>query len=264
MKTKPWSLIILALLHILAPVGNLVLNALRSGRTLGQQWTYWFEILPKPLLLIYLVIPVLAGIFIYVCKRWSYWAYLGCLVVVLASNIYSYMTNMNLNTLLLLIVVVVVDLLVVAYFVVPSVQKVYFDPRTRWWEAAPRYHFNHMGAVNGEKAFVKSISQGGLLLSSAPAMNENDDVVVAWDFQGQHVEVKGKVVYKLQHGEIPQYGVRFDHGEESDRQVKELILRLHNEGLIVTERLPGPEDGFGMWLKKLVTRGEGLFPKMRT
>ncbi|MFV3408452.1 PilZ domain-containing protein [Bdellovibrio bacteriovorus] len=263
MKTKPWSLIILALLHILAPAGNLLLNALRSGRTLSQQWTYWFEVLPKPLVALYVLVPVLAGIFIFICRRWSYWAYLGCLLVILLSNIYSYWTNMNMSTLVLLLVVVLIDVLVVAYFVVPSVQKVYFDPRMRWWEAAPRYHFNHMGSANGQKAFIKSISQGGLFLSSAPELHENDTVEMEWNYQSQHIKVNGTVVYKNTRTDIPGYGVKFSHSDESEKQVKALVAKLRGEGLIISERLPGPEDSFGVWLKKLLTKGEGLFPKAR-
>lgn len=239
------------------------MNALRSGRSLSQQWVYWFEVLPKSLLLIYVAVPILAGVFIYICRRWSYWAYLGCLAIILISNLYSYWTNMNISTLILLLVVLIVDLLVVAYFVVPSVQKVYFDPRMRWWEAAPRYHFNHMGTVNGEKGFIKSISQGGLFLTSAPDLREGSTVDLAWSYQGQDVSVKGEVVYKRSAGDMPGYGIKFQHAGESERHLKSLVGKLRSEGLIISERLPGPEDSFGAWLKRLVTKGEGLFPKMR-
>lgn len=263
MKTKPWSLIILALLHVLAPLGNLILNALYSGRSLSQQWVYWFEVLPKPLMLIYVGVPILAGVFIYICRSWSYWAYLGCLAVILLSNIYSYLTSMNIDTLILLLVVLIVDFLVVAYFVVPSVQRVYFDPRMRWWEAAPRFHFNHAGMVNGSRAFIKSISLGGLFLSSAPDLSEGAVVDLSWSYEGQDVALKGEVVYKMSSGDMSGYGIRFQHAGESEKQLKTLVGKLRSEGLIIAERLPGPEDSFGSWLKKLVTRGEGLFPRMR-
>lgn len=263
MKRKPWSLIVLALLHVLAPVGNLILNAMRAGRTLPQQWHYWFDVLPKPLLFIYVGIPILAGIFIYLCRRWSYWAYLACIAIVFLSNLFSYWTSMNISTLVALIVVVVVDIIVVAYFVVPSVQKVYFDPRMRWWEAAPRYNFNHEGLVNGTKAFLKNLSQGGLFMTTGPALNEGDNVEVSWNFEGQETKVLGSVVYKSPRADAPGYGVRFSHTPESQRQVKTVIDKLHARHLIVVERLPGPEDSFGVWLKKLITKGEGLFPKTK-
>ncbi|WP_415063353.1 PilZ domain-containing protein [Bdellovibrio sp.] len=264
MKRKPWSLITIALLHVLAPFGNLVLNALRSGRTLQGQWHYWFEVVPKPLLFIYVAVPMLAGLFIYICRRWSYWAYLACLSLIFLSNLYSYWTSMNWNTFPVLMLVVIVDLIVVAYFVVPSVQKVYFDPRMRWWEAAPRYNFNHEGFANGTKAFIKNLGQGGLFMTSGPSLSEGDNVDMTWSYQGQDVSVSGVVVYKSPRVESPGYGVKFNHTHETQNQVKSVVDHLHKQGLIVVERLPGPEDSFAVWIKKLMTRGEGLFPKFKS
>jgi hypothetical protein len=263
MKRKPWSLIILALLHVLSPVGSLILNALRAGRTLPQQWSYWIDVVPMPLPIIYILLPMLAGIFIFLCRRWAYWAYLACIGTILLSNIYSYSTNMTLGTFLVLVVVALVDILVVAYFMVPSVQQVYFDPRMRWWEAAPRYNFDTEGIVNGGRAYLKNLSQGGLFMTSGPHLAEGDKVDVFWSYKGQEQTISGIVVYKSRNPAAPGYGVRFNHTVETQKQVKSVVDQLHTAGLIVIERLPGPEDSFMSWLKKLLQTGEGLFPKTR-
>lgn len=263
MKRKPWSLVVLALLHILAPIGNLLFNSLRTGRSLTAQWHFWFDLLPKPLLLIYIVLPVVAGLLIFVCRRWSYWAYIACISVVFLSNFYSYWTSMDFTTLMQMILVLTVDVLVVAYFVVPSVQKIYFDPRLRWWEAAPRYNFNHSGQVNGVAAFLKNLSQGGLFMTEGPTLHENDQVDISWNYQGQDIKVQGLVAYANPHPKMLGYGVRFQHTPETQKQVDLVIEDLHKKKLIVVQRLPGPEDSFGVWLKKLLTTGEGLFPKVK-
>lgn len=263
MKKKPWSLIILALLHVLSPVGNLILNALRSGRTLSQQWYYWTEILPQPWPFIYLVLPVLAGVFIYLCRRWAYWAYIACIATIFLANLYGYSTNMNVTTLVVLLGVLLVDVVVVAYFLVPSVQQIYFDPRKRWWEAAPRYHFDTDGIVNGGRAFLKNLSQGGLFMTSNLEFNESDKVDIYWNYKGQEMTISGIVVYKSAGPAAPGYGVRFNHTVESQKQVKLVVEQLHSAGLIVAERLPGPEDSFASWVKRLFKSGEGLFPKAR-
>lgn len=262
MKRKPWSLIVLALLHIFAPIGNLIFNALRSHRSLTAQWHYWFELLPKHLLFIYVVVPVLAGIFIFICRRWSYWAYLVCLGVIFLSNLYSFSTSMNWGTFAALILVVVVDLLIVAYFVVPSVQQVYFDPRLRWWEAAHRYNFDHDGTVNGAKATFRNLSQGGVFYTSNQNFAEGDKVDIWWNYNDQETHVSGIVVYR--NPKMPGYGIRFEHTNDSQKSVKAVIDSLDAQGKIVVERLPGPEDSFAVWLKKLVTTGEGLFPRFKS
>lgn len=263
MKTKPWFLIVLSLLHILAPFGNLVLNSLLMKRTLGEQWNYWFHVLPKYLLVIYLLVPILAGIFIYICRRWSYWAYLACIALMFVSNLYSYWTSMSAITLVVLVGIVLIDILVVAYFVVPSVQQVYFDPRMRWWEAAPRYHFDVQGSLEGSKAFIQSLSQGGLMLVSEMALEENTSVDISWSYQGKETTVKGVVIYRIKKPEGFGYGVRFEHTSQTQSMVKEVIRSLQEQNRVISERLPGPEDSFIVWLRKVVTTGEGIFPKKK-
>lgn len=263
MKTKPWFLVVLALLHVLAPLGNLILNAIVMKKTLAEQWYYWFNVVPKFLLVLYLLVPVLAGIFIFICKRWSYWAYLGCIFLLFVSNLYSYWTSMSGLTLLVLVGIVLIDILVVAYFVVPSVQQIYFDPRMRWWEAAPRYHFDIEGRLQGSKALIQSLSQGGLLLVSDLALEENTSVNISWNYQGQETAVKGVVIYRIKKAEGFGYGVRFEHTSQTQTSVKEVIRSLHEQNRVVAERLPGPEDSFFVWLRKVVSTGEGIFPKKK-
>jgi Tfp pilus assembly protein PilZ len=164
--------------------------------------------------------------------------------------------------LILLLIIIVVDLLVVSYFVVPSVQKVYFDPRLRWWEAAPRYHFDQEGQVNGSQAYLKNLGQGGLFMTTGPDLSEGDRADIFWSFEGQEVRIPGKVVYKSLNPNFPGYGVKFDPHPEGEKKVAQVIATLHRRGKIVAERLPGPEDSFGVWFKKLLTSGEGLFPRV--
>lgn len=259
MKRKPWAIVILALLHLLAPVGNLVLNSFYSGRTLAGQWQFWSQIIPKPLFIVYVIIPPLAGLFIYLCKRWTYWAYLGCLALIFVSNLFSFWSHMTVTTFLFLLFVIIGDLLVVAYFVVPSVQKVYFDPRLRWWEAAPRFNFDQDVLVNkAVSAFVRNISYGGLFMKFPGDLVEAQTVELSWDYEGVPYTVMGNVVYKTPVG----HGVRFNHTPETSAAMKRLMNRLNKKGLIVRERLPGPEDTFIAWLKKLLHNKENLFPRV--
>lgn len=263
MKRKPWSLVILALLHVLAPVGSFVLNALYMGRNFSEQWHFWFELTPKILLACYVGLPVLAGVFIFLCRRWSYWLYLLCLSCIFAANIFGYWTHLNWSAFFILLLVLSADILVVAYFVVPSVQTLYLDSRHRWWESAPRYRVDFLGSVNGVEASLKNIAQGGLYLVGGPELQNGDKAEIHFKYLDMDIKVVGEVVYRSPGSENIGYGIRFDPGLESMALIKKLISELHKQGKIVTERLPGPEDSFGYWLKRLITTGEGLFPKFR-
>lgn len=261
MKTKPWTIFVLALIHILAPLGNIFANSIRAGRSITEQVNYWFNVLPTHLLLIYLFIPIAAGIFIFICRRWSYWGYLICLGVLFASNIYAFTTNTSLTNFLFLCGALLIDLLVVAYFVVPSVRQVYFDPKIRWWETALRYTYSPEVVVNGSiPGKINNISEGGLFIQTEHTFHEGDKVSIRWTDSGDNFETPGHVVYvnSRAHGS----GVQFEHTDESQVAMKKLTKRLHKQGLVIPDRLPGPQDSFGVWLKKLFQTGDGLFPKI--
>lgn len=261
MKRKPWPIILLALLHVLAPFGNIILNSYRSGRSFEQTWNLWVYALPKPLFLAYVVLPPLAGVFIYICKRWSYWCYVACLALIFLGNAYGFWTSMNLLNFLTLLVVLVIDILAVAYFVVPSVRKVYFDPRMRWWETAPRYVFNVQGSMNGTGGYIKNISEGGAFVETTTTYSEGQSVDLLWSYEGTSYSMPGKVVYQKSQGTGFGCGVRFDHTTQTEKIMNGLVQKLHKEGKMIRDRLPGPEDTFFAWLRKLLTTREGLFPK---
>lgn len=261
MKRKPWPIIVLSLLHILAPLGNIVFNSYRAGRNYSQTWDIWFYSLPKPLFLAYIVVPPIAGIFIFICRRWSYWCYVGCLGLIFLANAYGFSTSMNWLNFLTLIAVLVVDILAVAYFVVPSVRKVYFDPKLRWWETAPRYVFNVQGEMNGITGMIKNISEGGAMVETPTGCTEGNLVDLEWSYEGVNFAVPGRIVYRKPSPNGIGCGVRYEHTPQTEKQMKTLVAKLHKEGKMIRDRLPGPEDSFGAWLKKLLSTREGLFPK---
>ena len=261
MKRKPWPIIVISLLHVLAPFGNIVFNSYRSGRGLVQTFQFWYYALPKALFITYVILPPLAGIFIFICRRWSYWCYVVCLTFIFFSNVYGFWTNMNLLNFITLSIVMLVDILAVGYFVAPSVRQVYFDPRMRWWETAPRYNFDIPGNMSGEESFIKNVSEGGALVESTHTYPQSHPVELSWDYKGEAFKMPGKVVYQKPVGSKFGSGVRFDHDANSQKRMKTLIKGLHKEGKMIRDRVPGPEDSFFAWLKKLIQNKEGLFPK---
>ncbi|MGZ3803952.1 MAG: PilZ domain-containing protein [Pseudobdellovibrionaceae bacterium] len=263
MKRKPWPIVLLALLHVFAPLGNLLMNSYRSGRNLEMTWNFWYYTLPRPLFFTYVLLPPLGGIFIYICHRWSYWCYVACLGFIFIGNIYGFWTSMNWINFATLFVILLLDALAVAYFVVPAVRRLYFDPRMRWWETAPRYNFDIQGTMDGHKSFIKNISVGGALIETEKLYSEGQGVEVKWSYGELSFSVPGKIVYQRKMNSLFGCGVRFDQTSSVEKAMNQLIARLHKEGKKMRNR-PGPEDSFLAWLKKLILEREGLFPKTKS
>jgi hypothetical protein len=257
MKRKPWAIIILSALHILAPVGNLLMNSYRSSRTLIATWNYWTLILPKSLFIAYVILPPVAGVMIYICRRWSYWGYLFCLLWIFAANMYGFWTDMSVVNFTALAGILLLDFLAVAYFVVPSVRTVYFDPKARWWETAPRFTFHLEASLNEHRGLICNVSVGGLFVEAWDGFQQDQEIAAQWTYENKTFRIPARIVYKNPRG----YGLRFHHTSETLRQIKEFIRLLESRGVPVANRQIVASDDFFPWIKNLFTKGEGLFPK---
>ena len=233
------------------------MNAFRSNRTLIATWNYWYYVLPKSLLIAYVVLPPVAGLMIYICRRWSYWGYIFCISCIFAANVYGFWTDVNLLNLAVLLVILLLDLIAVAYFVVPSVRSVYFDPKARWWETAPRFTFDLEARMNEQSGFIRNVSVGGLFIEAADVFNQDQDITVEWSYEESRFQIPATIVYKNPKG----YGVKFRHSTNTQKQIKKFIQLLQSQGVAVMERKFAGDDNFLVWVKNLVMKGEGLFPR---
>lgn len=260
MKRKPWPLIILALLHVLAPFGNLFLNSVRHDVSMIQLWGLWWAYLPQFAVSTYLVVPIFAGYFIFVCKRWSFYAYLACLSWILIVSLYGFTTDMNVSSFIYLILTLVIDLLLVVYVMVPAVKQVYLDPRLRWWESAPRFHANIEAEIsNAGIGKIVNISEGGMFFKSNFLLEDNAHVEIKFSYNNLNYLVSGEVVHHRmmeEHG----YGIQFTHDVISAKALKKLVQNMNEDGRMLNDRLPGDEDSFIAWLRGLVVSGKGFLP----
>ena len=171
MKHRPWAIIILALFHVVAPIGNILVNAWLAKVSFG----YYLQALMAPenrvTLLIFIVVPLLGAVLIYICKKWSYLAYFALMTIPFGYSLFSYFKNATLAMTVALVLFYIINMLVIGYFLSPSVRRLYFDPRMRWWETKPRYKADFQSQVefNGQQHWVeiKNISVGGAFLETA-------------------------------------------------------------------------------------------------
>lgn len=266
MKKRPWPIIILAILHVLAAPGNLIFNAYIAGIPISQKWHEYMMPQYRLLALFYMLAPVIAGLSIYICKRWSFWVYLVTLLSLCASSYYGYKTHAGAVPLTLLFGVLFLDLVIVLYFFLPAVRAVYFDPRLRWWETHPRYRTDFTAHWQqediGSQGEVLNFSVGGLFFKSAAAPADNAPIRVSFEYGGKNYEFVGTaILHSLQNN--MGFGMKFQHTPESTRAAAELVKKLGAAGLLIKNRLPGPEDGFWSWLKTLVTTGKGIVPEIK-
>jgi hypothetical protein len=266
MKRRPWILVVLAVVHVCAPAGNLLMNAAWAHIPF---WRY-IEIFFQPWNLErqwpHLVIPVLAGIAIYLCRSWSFWVYLLCMCVLFTLSYFGYKERAGSVSLAWLITVYVANIAVVGYFLLPAVRAVYMDPRLRWWQTKPRYKADiqarcrDLAAPEFSAGHVVNFSEGGLFLKSDWHPADHSTIQVLFDFQGEAYEFTGEVIHhqqRLQQG----FGVKFIESAASRSRAKKVTAELGAMGLLIKDRSPAGDEHFLNWLKRLMKTGKGFFPE---
>ena len=269
MRRRPWSLVILAILHFLAPIGNLILNALivqesvlkyfvraMSPEYLGQNW-------------VIVVAPVVAGVSIYSCKKWSYYVYLFAITLLFIFSYTGYLSKSEAIGFFPILLVYIVNISVVSFFLLPAVRSIYFDRRMRWWEIQPRYkcnfqcEFTNLKGGESKLGQVGNISANGLFLRADEMPEDQDEIVVELPFdEGINLRFKGRVIVHNRVDAVG-FGVQFIHTKESRAAAKELIDDLEIKGMRISTLDGRPEDSFTYWLRTLLTTGKGIIPSKK-
>lgn len=265
MKRKPWALIVIALLHILSPIGNIIINSHLAHVSIAVYIKALFA--PEELYrtFIFLFIPVIGGFLIYVCKKWSYYLYLALMTIPFIYSYYSWQSQPNQNLGVYLILFYLINLLVVGYFVLPQVRLVYFDPRLRWWETKPRYKTEFETQIKwvdkSSKGEIKNISEGGIFVQTDLLINVNGRVSLTFNYNNVVHSFSGEVVYINKNSTPIGYGISLNLNETETFALKKLIRDLSEQGTLITSRIPTDEDSFMFWLKRVISFKKGLLPE---
>ncbi len=165
-----------------------------------------------------------------------------------------------------LVMLYIVNIGVVGYFLIPAVRSLYFDPRLRWWESKPRYHFEReCEVIVGEqktKGTIKNISEGGAFVIVEKTPKDESTALILFENDGVRLEVSAQVIIHDKTQEMG-FGARFQHTDVTLKQVQDLVQKLHKEGKILQNRRPSPEDAIQYWAKQVVTFKGGLVPNIK-
>jgi hypothetical protein len=258
MNYRPWPIRILAIIHLAAPLGNLLMSSWLSHVTVGQYlasfnsgWDVFsfFVLLP------------LAGLSIWLCRWWSLSVFVAAMGWSFWTNFRAYELRPDLFPIWGMILLYGLNLGVVLYFFIPSVRFVYLNQRVRWWEAKPRYFV----PIPESRGKIENLSIRGAMIQSTVKMANGDVVPVEFEHAGFKVKAKGEIV-RAGAGLNPgtyEYGVQFvSLDSESRRAMRHLIHHLEKSGVTRRpERIRTFQDFF-KWLGEVFKTGRGLVPEI--
>ena len=264
MAKRPWIIVVLAALHGLAPIGNLIFNALWAG--VSPSFYIRIAVQPENLARLWpsIVLPFIAGVAIYQCKKESFFVFLTCMLGLFIYSVHGYFERGGALILIQLILAFGLNIGLVTYFLIPAVREIYMNKKLRWWESEDRFswdqscHFNENATqVTGA---IANISKSGLFVSSSIIPADNSKVTLRFDFCGREVQIQGVVVH---HGPKQGFGLRFTENNKDRALISQIVNSLQKEGRLVRARTTSAEGSFSQWLKELARSGKGLLPRTK-
>lgn len=267
MNRRPWPIILLAIFHVVAPLGNFYFSAYHPNIT---YLTYFFALFDAPNIwdsICFLLFPILSGAAIYLCKRWSIWVYVFLMSAILVQSIVNLKPE---NGTILLIpppILIFLNILVVMYFLVPTVRQIYFDPRLRWWESKPRYNVFYDAEIRYSNlttsGAVKNISETGMFAMIKDSYPEDGTTLEIHFKDGErHYVVAGTAIHHMRQPKIG-IGIKFSHTPESRKILRSLTDKLDAEGKRIAYRGGvTEEDSLLAWIKSLKKNPRNLFPNI--
>ena len=265
MAKRPWIIVILAIAHVLSPVGNLIFNALWVDQSPSDYVYNSFQTQNLIHLWPSIVLPLIAGIAIYLCKKSSFFIFLLCMVGLFVYSLQGYNEHVHEHVLIQLIFSYSLNIAIVSYFLLPAVRQIYMDKSLRWWETEDRFQWDHACRFEDHKlsgnGVISNISKSGLFINSEVVPMDNTTVKIEFLFNEMQHRLNGTAVL---HG--PQrkgFGVRFLHAGDSKALVTQIISSLKTEGRLVIARRLDPEGSLWDWIKNLLKSRKGLIPRVK-
>jgi hypothetical protein len=267
MKTRPWPLIVIAVLHGLAPLMNIVLaswlqhvSVARYLQAFSAQAHFWDWIS-------LLAVMPMAGVAIYLMKLWSYPFFLGVMSWTFYGNYQTWKMFPHSFNISWLTAIYAVNLVTVAYFLLPSVRQVYFDSKYRWWEPKPRYRVRihawmRMNQSKRQSVRIEDLSEGGAFVQTPISFAPEAKLNLQFKIFRSTVVLPVEIVYRNTGGR-PGYGVRFLHTPETHRQMKRITrgLALLGAQPKIDSRLQWKE--FVKWTTHLARTKDAWVPEIR-
>ena len=261
MTHRPWPIVVIALFHFVAPIINFFMSASILGLDGLSYFTLQMKHSPWEFCLYY-ALPILAGASLLTFRLWSYYAFLGFMVLVSLLTLREHVTYPMRFGLGSMLGLEFVNLSVIFYFLSKSVRTIYIHKRVRWWQQKPRYQITLpvkiRKASSWAEGVLENISEGGLLVGASAPLKNGEDIELSLKYFETDVSLKGKIIHSTPKG----HGMLFEDAISTRMTIRPLIKRMKKDKVPVRGKEMTPWESFSFWAKDLFRSGTGIFPDL--
>jgi hypothetical protein len=260
MRVRPWPIIIIALIHIFAPIFNIGYSA-HLNHVNFLDYLEYILVNKKPIENVFwIALPVITGCSILQFRRWSYFLLLSFTIIVSSIFIHDWWMSpkMPLTTFVFL---ESMNVVILGYFLLPSVRNVYLKPSLRWWEQKPRYLVDQPILIETPHAtssgFIRNISEGGCLIETNLEFSRGDIFKISFEIFQKKFTMQNQIIHKGHEG----YGTFFTKVAPSQNDLNKLIDQFAVQGYPLRTEIPDWKQSLKLWLGGAV-KGKGLLPQV--
>lgn len=268
MEKKPWPLIILGILHLIEPVGKVLLYSWLWKVPPSTILSYASLDHPYRTLMFFCSFPI-AGIAILSVRNWSIPLFILIQVLTTIEHYRSWTQIPERIPFYIFAGFTFLNFMAVVYFLIPEVRLTYVNPRLRWWQTKSRYKVQWVCIIRQgdvrSKAVIRNISEDGLFLSTPPqiTLDQITPVRVEFCFHKLQFLRDGMIVNESVIEGLPSFGVRFGHVLRKEKRRLRNCMRaldlLQFETRIKSEPLI---RSFICWVSRLLKTGRGWVPEV--
>lgn len=211
MPRRPLIITLIALCYFLSPAVIVIQGSIMHHIPLWGQHSIFTRLFFTDIIILF-VYPV-GGFVIYAVKKWGWYIFLGCSLILISYNIVVYFLNPRYNLFILLLLNITLAI-VAGIFFRKHIIAPYFNPRLRWWETEARYKIEINADIIVEhkklSGDILDISNTGYLIALDHDITPGKIYKVHIKYMHHYVDVHGKVMRMTSSDEEKnRYGVMF-------------------------------------------------------
>lgn len=233
MPRRPLTISIIVVCYFLSPAAIILQASILNRIPLFGAHNIFTRLFITDILILF-VYPISAAA-IYSIKKWGWYLFLACSLILISYNIFVYNLSPR-YSLLILIFLNVILAIVAGVFFRKHIIAPYFNPRLRWWETEPRYKIDiHADIISGKNILtgeILDISNSGFFMAFERDLTVGRVYKFNLKCLKHSVEVNGKVMRKAsQKEELNGYGIMFVKLTDAEKMgISSLIEDLEKGG----------------------------------
>jgi len=234
MKWKPWPIVLISIFLITEPLVKVFLDSFLFQVNVDRFLGIYFETHnPFESFVYFLSLPI-AGVALFVIKRWSLPLFFTMELLVGYDYFVRYSQVPGENTMFLVFGILALNLAIVSYFLIPAVWEIYYNPRLRWWESKPRFRVVIPATLEGTwdsaPCTIVDISEGGAYIQTKKKIELNKPVTLVIKLFEAELKIAGEAIH-FGDCQLNGVGMRFiEKNPEINRQIEKFMegVRLLN------------------------------------